>query len=61
MNEEKRFYTTTDIQALYSCGERKAQQIVREIALMHGGKLSLGRGKVLPRELADWERGYVAS
>lgn len=58
--EEKRFYTTEDIARLYECGLRQAQKIVAQIRAMQNGKLALGRGKVLPRELAAWERGQSA-
>ena len=57
MDEEKRYFTTADIAKLYNVGIHQAQKIVREIKHRQNGKLSLGKGKVLPRELNEWERG----
>ena len=58
--EEKRFYTTEEVARIYGVGLRQAQKIVAQIRAMQNGKLALGRGKVLPRELAAWERGQSA-
>lgn len=54
MEEGKRYYTTEDVARLYDCGIKQAQKIVGEIKKVNG-HLALGRGKVLPRELAAWE------
>ena len=53
--EEKRYYTTEEVARLYGVGIKQAQKIVGEIKKMNKGRLALGRGKVLPRELAAWE------
>lgn len=60
MEEGKHFYTTEEVARIYGVGLRQAQKIVGEIKKMNG-KLALGKGKVLPRELAEWEnRGRTA-
>lgn len=57
MSEDKHYYTWQDLAEIYGVGRDKAQKIIREIKRMQGGELALKKGKVLPRELAAWERG----
>lgn len=52
---DKRFYTTEEVAKLYGIGRRQAQLVMAQVAEMHGGKLSLGKGKVTPRELRDFD------
>lgn len=54
--EEKPYYSIEDIMARYDCSRPVAEKYVREAKALSGtpgGKI--GKGKLLPSELALWE------
>lgn len=54
--EEKTYYTVEDLMKRYNCSHVQAEKYIREAKSLsgtHDGKL--GKGKILPSELALWE------
>ena len=51
--EEKTYYTVEDIMGRFDVGHDTAEKYIREAKSLSGCKL--GKGKLLPAELALWE------
>jgi hypothetical protein len=49
----KAYYGVADIMERYDCSHVTAEKYIREAKYLTGGKL--GKGKLLPAELAYWE------
>lgn len=64
---EKAYLTKYDLMERYGVGMSVAERIMREIIFVNGvcadgaARLAIGKGKILPSELAYWEqnRGRV--